>query len=297
MKKRFLQLFTFLILFTLNVNISQAQNFSEDFEAGEMPAGFTLFNVDGLIPALEDDISWQDTAWIVLGSTLFEGSAALSISWYWDENENDVGPADDWLILPKLTIDDNAVLRFDARSATSTGDFPDDYWVLINTADATPESFESDGAILLQIDDEESMNFRTEEIDLADYAGQEVYIAFRNVTNGDGYGLWIDNIFVGDPNATSTENVEPAYFKASLQPNPAHLESILQYTLNQTSRVQINVFNALGQQVSTQQLGQQIAGEHQFSLPVNNLQSGTYTVQFRAEDKVSSLRLVVAPNQ
>ena len=93
------------------------QTITYDFEDGLMPSDFTLFNVDMLTPADEGDIEWKDTAWIVIPSNTFEGFAALSISWYEDENGNEVGPADDWMILPKFELGAGAELALAASAA------------------------------------------------------------------------------------------------------------------------------------------------------------------------------------
>jgi len=185
---------------------------SEDFESGEFPADWFEINVDGLSPALDDDASWADTAWIVGASSTFTGYAIISISWYQDDNGNDVGPADDWLITPKVNILSGTTLNFDAKSATSSGDFPDDYWVLINTGEPTKESFEADGEVLLMVDDEDYEDFRNVEIDLSSYEGQDVHIAFRNVTNTDGYGLWLDQISISATDV-STQEIDASYFQ------------------------------------------------------------------------------------
>jgi len=118
-----------LILFLGHFSLLHAQSFTEDFEGGVIPESIILINGDELIPALDEDQGWADTAWIATTSAAFEGFGALSISWYQDESDNDVGPCDDWMILPKMLISDAATLTFDAKSATSSGDFPDDYWV------------------------------------------------------------------------------------------------------------------------------------------------------------------------
>ena len=278
-------------LFVSSFNLLTAQGFTEDFESGVIPEDFVLINGDGLIPALEDDVSWADTAWIASGSSTFEGSAALSISWYWDENENDVGPCDDWMILPKMVISENAAMTFDAKSATSTGDFPDDYWVLVNTGDPTIESFENDGEILLQIDDEESLNFSTRTIDLSNYAGQEVHIAFRNVTNTDGYGLWIDNISVGG--SVATETVASDYFAFEITPNPTSETANITYNLPISTEVTITVNDLLGRTIGVWTQGKQPTGNNSFSLPVTAWTAGTYLVSVRTEDKVATQKLIV----
>lgn len=269
-----------------------AQGFFDNFETGTLDAGYTLINGDSLTPALEDDAAWADTAWIVTTSSAFTGFAALSISWYSDAGGNDVGPANDWLILPKLTLDANAVLKFDAKSATSSGDFPDDYWVLINAGEPTQQDFEDNGAILLQVDDEAHSDFTTRVIDLGAYAGQEVYLAFRNVTNLDGYGLWLDNIFVGDTTTTSLD-VGQHFFGLQLRPNPAAGHSLLHYQLDRPAEVSITIRDFQGREVAHLPRQAQAQGPQVAPLPIGQLSPGVYLVSLRAGARQSSTRLVI----
>ena len=92
-----------------------------DFEDGVMPESFTLINRDMLVPNQPEDAGFADTAWMVIESGLLESFAALSISWY----VNDAGPADDWMILPKISVTENSMLSWTAISTTSSGNFPE----------------------------------------------------------------------------------------------------------------------------------------------------------------------------
>ena len=125
--KRLVQLVWVAVLLA-TVSASAQETIIYDFEDGEMPEEFTLINRDMLVPNEPDDAGFADTAWMVIESGLLESFAALSISWY----VNDDGPADDWMILPKITVTDNSMLSWTAISTTSSGDFPDSYQVLIN---------------------------------------------------------------------------------------------------------------------------------------------------------------------
>lgn len=275
-----------------SMQMANAQTYFEDFESGFLDSTMIWINGDSLTPALADDSVWADTAWIVTGSSAFTGFAALSISWYADELGNDVGPCDDWLILPKMVIDTGAVLEFDAKSATSSGSFPDDYWVLIGTGEPTIESFQDSGAILLQIDDEASDQFTPQSIDLATYAGQEVHIAFRNITNTDGYGLWLDNIYVGKPGALSLEP-DNDFFVLELFPNPAQGQSRLTYSLESAAEIEVLVRDLAGRIVSQVEQGYRPAGVYESVLDANGLTSGMYIVTIRTGEKIGTKRWII----
>lgn len=268
-----------------------SQKLFYDFEDGQMPEDIILLNEDGLTPALEDDVSWRDTAWIVTMSSTFEGFAALSISWYADENGNDVGPADDWLILPKLMIESGTELSFKAKSATTSGNFPDDFQVLINSEDPTRESFEANGEILLSIDDEASVDFTSYTLDLSAYSGQSVHIAFRNITNVDGYGLWLDDIQVDD--LSGLKNVNAYELAMQVNPNPVMHNAVLNFNLDQSTQAQVQIINAAGQLIRTQKLGHLAPGKHRVDLDVINLPQGMYNARIQTDHFLSSTNFII----
>jgi hypothetical protein len=283
------------VLFTLSllmVTVLQAQDFSVDFEDGQMPSDFVLLNEDGLIPADDGDIAWADTAWRVVTSSLFDGYAALSISWYEDANGNEVGPCDDWMILPKITLSGDSELSFGAKSATSSGDYPDDFQVLINTGDPTKESFENNGEILVQDENVDHNDFVPYTVDLADFAGQSVHIAFRNITNTNGYGLWIDDIVVSG-SSVANKNVVKDSFQLSMSPNPANDFCQLNYSLAQGSHVVLSISNLLGERVLQQDLGLLNAGAQNFKLDVSGLSTGTYLVSLQTEEGIGTRKLII----
>lgn len=288
-------LFSILLGLFLAPFAAQAQGtIVYDFEDGAMPEGFTLINNDMLIPALEADSIFAQLAWAVESSSAFEGFAALSISWYENEQGDEVGPADDWMILPKITLGEGAMLTFLARSATSSGNFLDDYQVLINSGEPTIESFEENGGILSQEQGVLHDAFQEYAIDLSEYANQAVHIAFRNVTNTNGYGLWIDDITITEAAISSSLTVDNEAFAMKLFPNPAGTESpTLQYTLATGSEVTVSLQDMTGRTVQVQRLGQQPSGEHQLSLATQALPAGAYIVSLRTADTVSTARLVV----
>ncbi len=290
--KNLLHLFGLTILFAFACQtVLSAQNYAEDFESGVIPETFTLINQDGLTPALPEEVSWADTAWIASQSANFDGFAALSISWYEDEGGNEVGPCMDWLILPQLTIEEGAVFQFDAKSATTSGDYPDDYWVLINTGDPTAESFESDGAVLLMVADEVSDDFRNVSIDLTDYAGETVYLAILNVTNTNGYGLWVDNLYVGTPN--STREVNRFVSQMDVFPNPAASVTELSYELVEKANVSIVIRDLQGKVISKWDRGVQPVGQYRFDVPVGQLAAGIYNLTLYAGNQIMTKRVKV----
>ena len=129
------------------------------------------------------------TAWLDLdidGSGDFE---AVSTSW----NLNPGELADDWMLTTGIgVLPANQRLFWDAEALDVN--YPDGYEVRISTTQL-PANVTNFSTVLFSIGAENSFN-TTHSVDLSSYAGQTVYIAFRN--NSDWmYLLSIDNIRVG----------------------------------------------------------------------------------------------------
>jgi hypothetical protein len=260
-----------------------------DFEDGQMPAEFTLINQDGLMPNQPDDIGFLDTAWMVIESGLLESFAALSISWYVD----DAGPADDWMILPKFELGAGASLSWTAQSTTSSGNFPDSYQVLINTGEPTYDDFGNNGQIIAEYAPEEFETAQSRSVDLSDYAGQAVHIAFRNITPS-GDALLIDDITLTEVITTSTVEVDQQAFDIAIAPNPAVAGStLLSYTLENSSQVVIKVSSIDGKMIAQYPQGKLPAGQHQLWVPTDALTAGTYLVSIQDERKIGTIKLNV----
>ncbi|TXB65580.1 T9SS-dependent choice-of-anchor J family protein [Phaeodactylibacter luteus] len=285
-----IQLLIVLLLAAGSFSAQAQETIVYDFEDGLMPESFTLINRDMLVPNSPEDAGFADTAWMVIESGLLESFAALSLSWYVD----DAGPADDWMILPKITVAEGSTLSWTAISTTSSGNFPDSYQVLINAGEPTFESFEANGAILLTVDPEESESPQMRDISLADYAGQDVHIAFRNITPS-GDALLIDDITITEGILSSTPALAPDHFQLQVQPNPVQGQAIIQYTLEHSSPAQLIVRNINGQQVMQANLGQQGAGQQHVYWDTAGLAAGLYTITVQTAEAVGTIKAMVQP--
>jgi hypothetical protein len=284
------QLIQLVLVFMIGgfTNLS-AQTITYDFEEGVMPEGFTLINADMLIPNEPDDAVFADSAWIVIESGLLESFAAVSLSWY----VNDAGPADDWMILPKITINNGAELSWTAQSTTSSGNFPDSYQVLINTGEATAEDFSNNGAILLTVSPEEYETAQMRSVSLADYEGQSVHIAFRNITPS-GDALLVDDISISNAVLSSAPAIAKDNFQMEIFPNPSVGKSVqLDYALEVAAEVTLIVRGMDGKVLAAYPQGRQPAGNHIHLLPVENLSAGVYLVSVQTAEKVGTSRLII----
>lgn len=167
----------------------QAQTvlFSEDFQAG-MPATFSLYNVDLRTPT--GAVSYVNNAWIVrddLNGTTTD-SVAMSTSWY-----APAGAADDWMVTSAITIPTGLNVQLSWDALAYDVDFRDGYEVRIFTAAPTAGTLTSSTLALTIPAENETWTQRN--VNLSAYAGQTIYVAFRNTSN-DMFVLAIDNITV-----------------------------------------------------------------------------------------------------
>ncbi|MFO8086290.1 MAG: choice-of-anchor J domain-containing protein [Bacteroidales bacterium] len=160
--------------------------YSEDFSSGSMPTDFTLYNEDGLTPAA--NVSYVNQAWVVNPNLLDSSDyTALSTSWY-----DPAGQADDWMVLPKITIPAGALINWNAIAYD--GSYPDGYEILVSTTDSAVSSFTSTIASI----NAENDVWTSRTASLNAFAGQDVFIAFRNNSN-DQFLLAIDDITLVQP--------------------------------------------------------------------------------------------------
>ncbi|MBR5673894.1 MAG: choice-of-anchor J domain-containing protein [Muribaculaceae bacterium] len=116
-----------------------------------------------------------------------------SISYY----QGTAYDADNWLIMPLHKLEGD--LRFKAWSLTSQ--WPDDIQIMIGKEDAIEgntvytDMFET--IATYTCDSEEPQEYY---IDLSEYNGELGYVVFRH-QNYNQYVLFLDDIFIGDPNA------------------------------------------------------------------------------------------------
>lgn len=150
--------------------------------------GMKIVDSDGNAP--HPNVSEFGGSWTALPSTRFEqynSAAAVSTSFYSPSNTSD-----DWLITPAINIPVGALLTWDGFSIDD--DFRDSYEIRVSTTGDDPADFTN---LLFKVDAEEP-ELTTRSVVLDDYAGQSVYIAFRN-TSSDKFLLVLDNIFVRLP--------------------------------------------------------------------------------------------------
>jgi hypothetical protein len=176
------------LLFGLSSGVFSQTVFSEDFQGftPPFPTGWSRFNVDGLVP--DPQVNYVTDAWVVLagvgGAT---DSNAVSTSWY-----APAGTSNDWMFTPAIgPIPVGAQLSWNAIATDPN--FRDGYEVRIMTAAPTIGNITT--STVLQTVPAENAAWTARTQNLSAYAGQTVYIGFRN-NSIDKFILAIDDVTV-----------------------------------------------------------------------------------------------------
>lgn len=161
-----------------------------DFSYGIRP-DVKLYDLDGLTPS--PDVTFTGlkpgTPWAACDVEKNGSSVAVSTSWY-----KPAGKSDDWMVLPGVVAESGAELRWTTRAFDRQ--LPDGYSVYISTTGDTPDDFDRSNPLFRV--DAESPEWTDHIVDLGDYAGQRVYVAFVNDSE-DRDMLLIKRITLGVP--------------------------------------------------------------------------------------------------
>jgi len=116
------------------------------------------------------------------------------------ENLNGI-ECQDWLVTPQITLGENTSLSYFEKQSYTT-DYGSDYHVMISTNSQTNHSDFTE--IISYGESDFSWDWSQRIIDLSDYDGQDVYIAFVMI-NDDGDNWFVDNISITeDPGGGGT---------------------------------------------------------------------------------------------
>ncbi len=154
------------------------EDFSENFEDGAIPTGWTVLDEDG------DTYSWEivdsemgahDSDYAIGSASYINGVGALS--------------PDNWLITPQVEIGANSSLSF--WVAAQDADWPQEHYVVrVSTSGASPNDFTEDVYESTLVDGD----WHQVTVDLGDFAGNNVYIAFNHCDVTDMYWMKLDDI-------------------------------------------------------------------------------------------------------
>ncbi|MBK5212682.1 MAG: S8 family serine peptidase [Flavobacteriaceae bacterium] len=262
-------------------------DFVEPFDVNGMPPpGWNVLNPDN-----------QDT-WVertnVTGS-----SGTPTVTAYLDNFAYNAAGEEDSLetLFVDLTSASSAQLDFDLAKAQYSTSYSDAFRVdvSIDCGATFTQIYYKEGLDLSTVSGYQTSNWtpnsaadwRTENIDLAPYLGENVQFHFVNI-NGYGNSTFIDNINVSGVLGIVKED----FTNIVMYPNPASNEVYINLKNVAQGAVSIAMFNSLGQRL--QYISEnEMAGKTQAVLNVSNYSTGIYFVTIKAGDNVATKKLVV----
>lgn len=237
----------------------------EDFEAGTFPpAGW---NISDNLESIE--MLWVTTIPAYQGMNSTYGAMA---------NRYNVGAgtaSEQWLVTPAVQVNGSNMLSFYARE-TLIGDQDTSLQIRVSSESQTNHSTFQTIATFTETDFTD-LEFGLQSVSLADYAGQNVYIAFVRFyvqpTPNIGGDRWIlDNINVGG----ILERDNFIVNSVSLYPNPA--TDVIRIDPKETI-TNVQIYNALGQKVKSAKVNE---------INVSDLSPGNYFMTIQSDSGIFS---------
>lgn len=276
-----------LIISLLVCIVSLGQNEStnlESFELSLLPECWSIIDED------QDGYNW-DVSYQVLDENGITVSGNTGVGYLtsasFDNAEGVLNP-DNYLVLPQLDIQPNEDLSFYV-GAIDPSYFLENYSVLLSTTGNNPEDFTD--TLLTEVLAAHVFQFR--EIDLFDYEGMQVYIAFNHHNSSNQFQIRLDDVLY----PTTLEECEilvslaeigDEFVELKIFPNPSQGIFTLE---NSDSRIEeIIVFGATGIKVWNQQYSDRSQSQR---VDLSSLSKGVYTMKVKTDEYTTSKRVII----
>ncbi len=148
--------------------------------------------------------------------------------------------------------------------------------------------------------DADEFLFQEHELFIADSIGSDTnaYLRFRLFADAytTGWGWTIDDIYVGTQPPTGIEGTNPVIYSYELKtnyPNPFNPSTVIGYQLAAAGRVQLDIFNTLGQKVKTLVDQQQKPGKYSVTFNAATLASGVYFYRIKAGNFSQTRKMIL----
>lgn len=194
----------FLILLVTGTGAARGQTYliNEGFEGNDFPpSGWTIIDNDG------DGNSWSAVG---KGHATLSGSK-IAMSYTVDPTTGDAyGAQDNFLVTPKIKVT-NAAFKLSFKYCAEDEDTKEKLQVLISETGNNAADFKTVLKDLTVENGYDGVELFSTQISLADYAGKQIYIAFRH-TGTDTYALGIDDVKITNekgPKAVSGLSITP----------------------------------------------------------------------------------------
>jgi len=120
-------------------------------------------------------------------------------------------------------------------------------------------------------------------VDLSNYNGQRIYIAFVHDSDDDDR-LALDDILVSKAQSSANNDLSVQNFKLVLYPNPVAHNMTVNYQLQKTEDIILDILDNKGSLVESIKLENQAAGHHSTKVGLTNLVSGAYQLKLSTRE-------------
>ncbi|MFD1552280.1 hypothetical protein DNU06_11395 [Putridiphycobacter roseus] len=246
---------------------AQTELLNENFSNG-IPASWSMNNEDALIP--QASVSFVNDAWV--GFTDAYDTCAVSTSYYLVDS-NQVSQSSDYLITPKVSLLSFGSL-FSWSSKSFDANYTESYYVLLSTSGNNISDFTD--TLKKVVNDSPNWKNFTLNLYTKGYADQDVYVAFKNVSN-DKYLLGIDNVSLTSNDPAGINTAAEAII--NVYPNPV----VNELTIQSTDVFTFQLFNLDGQVL--------LSG-YQNKIDVRSLSKGVYFLSVKIGDMQTVKKIV-----
>ena len=174
---------------------AQITVFSEGFEDGVLPAGWTNIDADN-----------DGNTWVHNSTTFVDGHESDGAFVSFSKLNGAALTPDNWLVTPAIPLAGNSTLSFWRMSGFSTPQ--EHYGIFISTTSATDLS--SFTEVPVYEETLSSYQWAEKTVDLSAYAGQTVYIAFRHYNCTNKLALILDDVSVTTTSASPIITAVPS---------------------------------------------------------------------------------------
>ena len=226
---------SFILAALLVCGAMQAQ-ISFDFEDGTLQ-GWTTIDADG------DGHNWQRQSANGLGHL---GSDGVLLSFSVDPTTGNPLTPDNYLVSPQISLNSQyPILSFYACALDEYSSAEHFAVAISTTVNDDPLAFANfrEWTLMAKCEGKRQGNWYRYTVDISNYAGQEVYIAFRHFSSTGYSAICIDDIFIEG----SYDGVEEEAESVGVYPNPAKDRVVIEGV----EAAEVQVYNALGQMVKT----------------------------------------------
>ncbi|MCB0725042.1 MAG: T9SS type A sorting domain-containing protein [Ignavibacteriae bacterium] len=286
--KKLLPLVVFILAIFSSINL-KAQ-IMEDFESSDstLPAGWSRINNAGFIISADPDVNWtvRDSGQYApgLSSALTQSHNSLrsvGISW-WASIDTVSGAttiSDCYLVTPSFVPQSNWKINFWATGGSTN--YSDSLQIWLSVIDSTASSFTEYINTIAWPTGSTYGNWTEYTYDIPSFVyGLTTWVGFRYYQDCavDGFFVYIDDVFIGDPTSISQigNNVPDKFALYQNYPNPFNPTTTIKFDLAKSTNVSLIVYNTLGQEVARLFDGNQGPGSYEANLDASKLSSGTY---------------------